>query len=336
VAPGSPDDQRAAYEAAQASIRRAEEELATMFGGGGAATPPPAASRHRTARPPTEERGSAAPDLPPPARRRGPLRRRLGGLAITLAFIPVGLVASAALVGDSDDGIAAIPRSTAAPERETTTQAFRPADVRAARSRHASVIARIPSRRVRAYVRPTRKAKHRTIRGEALGGKPLPLVMLVKQRRKGWLQVYLPTRPNLSKAWIRRGKARLAQTTYRVRVELSEHRIEVFRGAERIMRRPIGVGRSLTPTPLGQYYVTSLIRPPDPRGAYGPYAFGLSGHSPVLTTFAGGDGQLGLHGTDAPSALGSDVSHGCIRVRNAVIRELARTLPLGTPVAIRS
>jgi len=28
------------------------------------------------------------------------------------------------------------------------------------------------------------------------------------------------------------------------------------------------------------------------------YAFGLSAHSNVLTDFAGGDGTMGIHGTD--------------------------------------
>ena len=54
-------------------------------------------------------------------------------------------------------------------------------------------------------------------------------------------------------------------------------------------------------------------------GFYGPYALGLSAHSPVYTSFAGGDGQVGLHGTNQPSVLGTDVSHGCIRVANDVI-----------------
>jgi lipoprotein-anchoring transpeptidase ErfK/SrfK len=100
------------------------------------------------------------------------------------------------------------------------------------------------------------------------------------------------------------------------------------------VRAPIGVGRAVTPTPTGRYYLTDLLRPPDPRGFYGPYAFGTSAHSRVLTSFAGGDGQVGLHGTNLPGALGHDVSHGCIRVTNDVITRLARTLPLGTPIVI--
>jgi lipoprotein-anchoring transpeptidase ErfK/SrfK len=56
----------------------------------------------------------------------------------------------------------------------------------------------------------------------------------------------------------------------------------------------------------------------------------------MLKRFAGGDGRVGIHGTNQPWLIGSDVSHGCIRVKNGPIRRLAKILPLGTPVHIRS
>jgi len=55
-----------------------------------------------------------------------------------------------------------------------------------------------------------------------------------------------------------------------------------------------------------------------------------------ITVLAGGDGRVGLHGTNQPGLVGSDVSHGCIRLRNGAVRRLAKILPLGTPVYIRS
>jgi lipoprotein-anchoring transpeptidase ErfK/SrfK len=56
----------------------------------------------------------------------------------------------------------------------------------------------------------------------------------------------------------------------------------------------------------------------------------------VLRHFAGGPGQLGLHGTNDPSSIGHSVTHGCIRVPNRVITDLARRLPLGTPLVVTS
>ena len=78
----------------------------------------------------------------------------------------------------------------------------------------------------------------------------------------------------------------------------------------------------------------NFSKPLDPKGAYGPYAYGLSGFSPVLNEFLGGDGTVGIHGTNDPSGIGRSVSHGCIRIRNAAISKLAGMLPLGVPVQI--
>ena len=48
----------------------------------------------------------------------------------------------------------------------------------------------------------------------------------------------------------------------------------------------------------------------------------------------GGDGQIGIHGTNQPASIGNAVSHGCVRVPNEIITQLAHNLPLGTPVTI--
>src|SRR5205823_4833503 len=54
----------------------------------------------------------------------------------------------------------------------------------------------------------------------------------------------------------------------------------------------------------------------------------------VYTRFGSGDGEIGVHGTDYPQGIGTRVSHGCIRLRNAAIVRLARVIPLGTPVDV--
>ncbi len=168
---------------------------------------------------------------------------------------------------------------------------------------------------------------------------PAPLVFLVEERRPdGWIKVDLPVRPNGSTGWIRTETVSLAQTGYRIVVEIGAHRLTLYDRDRITVQAPVGVGVSETPTPGGVYYVKELLRPPDPRGPYGPYAYGLSGFSNVLTSFGGGDGVIGIHGTDQPSSIGRDVSHGCIRVANDVITRLVEGigLPLGTPVEIRA
>ncbi|GAB6898463.1 L,D-transpeptidase family protein [Kineosporia succinea] len=163
-----------------------------------------------------------------------------------------------------------------------------------------------------------------------------PITFLVMDRQDGWLKVHLPTRPNGATGWIARDEVGLSRTPYRLIVSMDDHELVLLRNDRKIDEFPVGVGKSTTPTPPGEYYLTELIRPPDPHGVYGPYAFGLSAHSETLQQFAGGPGQLGLHGTNEPDRLGHDVSHGCLRLANDVITELAKTLPLGTPVVIQA
>jgi lipoprotein-anchoring transpeptidase ErfK/SrfK len=67
---------------------------------------------------------------------------------------------------------------------------------------------------------------------------------------------------------------------------------------------------------------------------YGPFAFGLSGHSDVLMHFGTGDGRIAIHGTNQPASIGADLSAGCVHVPNDVDLALIPYLTLGTPVVI--
>ena len=154
-------------------------------------------------------------------------------------------------------------------------------------------------------------------------------------KRKGkWLKVWLPERPNGSKGWIAREHVTLTGHSYRMQINLDRHFLKVWKGSKRVFRTNIGVGQAVTPTPTGEYFITELLEQPDPSGTYGPYAFGLSAHSDVLNEFAGRDGVLGIHGTNFPQGIGTDVSHGCIRMSNKAVTKLAGFLPVGTPVRI--
>ena len=90
--------------------------------------------------------------------------------------------------------------------------------------------------------------------------------------------------------------------------------------------------RRRRPRRRGEFYVRNrLTRFRSPF--YGPVAFGTSARSATLTDWPGG-GFVGIHGTDRPDLLPGRVSHGCIRMRNADVRRLARLMPIGTPVSI--
>lgn len=191
--------------------------------------------------------------------------------------------------------------------------------------------ARVP--RVAVYRSATASRPRMTLANPNRDGAPLVFLVAAVDRYR--LRVLLPTRPNLSQGWIARRQVGLARDSYRIAVRLASHRMTIWRDGRLIQRYRVGIGRrAVTPTPLGRYYITELLRQPDPGGAYGPYAFGLSAYSDVLHEFAGGNGEIGIHGTNDPSGVGKNVSHGCIRVYNSVIIRLAHELPLGTPVQI--
>jgi lipoprotein-anchoring transpeptidase ErfK/SrfK len=159
---------------------------------------------------------------------------------------------------------------------------------------------------------------------------------LVRGTRKNWVHVYLPTRPNGSLGWVRSRAVKMYDNRYRIVIRLRAHKLQLWRKRHLLATYPVATGTASTPTPRGLYYIVELLQPDNPGGSYGPYSFGLSAHSNVLRTFAGGDGRVGLHGTNEPGLIGTSVSHGCIRLRNAAVRRLARILPLGTPVYVRS
>jgi lipoprotein-anchoring transpeptidase ErfK/SrfK len=44
--------------------------------------------------------------------------------------------------------------------------------------------------------------------------------------------------------------------------------------------------------------------------------------------------HYGIHGTNNPSSIGKDVSHGCIRMYNHDVLDLSSKAPVGTKVFI--
>lgn len=165
----------------------------------------------------------------------------------------------------------------------------------------------------------------------------VPLVLLVKAEVDDWLEVYLPVRPNGSTGWIPRSAVQVVEQQHRIEVALDQFRLRVYEADEVVFEADIGVARENAPTPGGLYYTTELLQPPEgPGGPYGSYAYGLSGFSDTFTSFNGGPGQLGIHGTNEPETIGTRVSSGCIRLRNEDIETMAEDLglPLGTPVIV--
>lgn len=150
-----------------------------------------------------------------------------------------------------------------------------------------------------------------------------------------WLRVRLPGRPNGHAGWISAERTKLTTTPWHVAIDLSSRWVTVFRGglARRHFRAVIG--NPSTPTPRGVYFVEESLA----LASYepgGPFALATSARSNVFQEFAGGPGQIGIHGTDNLSgAPGTAVSHGCVRLRTRAITWIARRIGAGVPLTIR-
>jgi hypothetical protein len=168
------------------------------------------------------------------------------------------------------------------------------------------------------------------------------LVLASAQDRNGrcWLQVRLPSRPNLAKGWIAADAVAVSETPWRIEVRLDQRTVTLLRSGAPVRRYRAVVGAPATPTPRGLFAVVEAYRG---RGSdfLGSWVLTLTAHSDVLRRFEGGDGRAALHGRGGASLrdpLGSAASHGCVRVSNAAITGIVRRIGVaaipGTPVEI--
>lgn len=149
-----------------------------------------------------------------------------------------------------------------------------------------------------------------------------------------WLRVSIPGRPNGRTGWISQRATVLTITYWHVRVSTSSRRVTVYRKGRAIRVFRAIVGKASTPTPLGKFFVEESIKLG--TGAVGgPFALALSSRSTVLQEFAGGPGQIALHGlANVGGSMGTAASHGCVRLENAAMTWLAHRVGPGAPVTI--
>jgi lipoprotein-anchoring transpeptidase ErfK/SrfK len=163
------------------------------------------------------------------------------------------------------------------------------------------------------------------------------IVLVLKRmdvnKRQTWYQVRLPILPNNSVGWVQADAlGQLFKVNTHLYVDRAHFRLTLKKNGKAIFSTIVGVGKSIWPTPTGQFYIRDKLTSfNDPF--YGPIAFGTSARSATLTDWPGG-GFVGVHGTNQPEILPGRVSHGCIRLPNAAILKLARLMPVGTPLTI--
>ena len=199
--------------------------------------------------------------------------------------------------------------------------------------------ARVFASEIVTRVRPSRTARKAGVlsgESELLGG--TKWVAVTDLRRRGgviWAKVLLSSRPNGLQGWVSDEFLDFAFNPNRVVVDQSEKILTLYRNGRRRSVMPAGVGKPATPTPNGLFAIESHILTPN-EGTYGPMVLVLTGHSPVLYRFDGGDGRLAIHGTNKRSSVGRAESFGCLRLGNRNVLRLAKAIPDGTLMEIHA
>ena len=115
-----------------------------------------------------------------------------------------------------------------------------------------------------------------------------------------------------------------ASGEYMIHIDVDRKVLTLFEGDEIVRTYTVATGAWDTPTPLGVFRINSRFH--GELGGFGTCFLGLN--VPW--------GQYGVHGTNKPHSIGSNASHGCIRLNNRDAEELYRLVPNWTTVVIQS
>jgi len=105
-------------------------------------------------------------------------------------------------------------------------------------------------------------------------------------------------------------------------IDVHQKSLTLYEGTQVRRRYTVATGASDTPTPIGTYRITSRFA--GELGGFGTRFLGLN--VPW--------GQFGIHGTNKPGSIGTNASHGCIRMYVKDSEELYNLVPNGTKVVI--
>jgi lipoprotein-anchoring transpeptidase ErfK/SrfK len=265
-------------------------------------------------------------------------------LIILVAFVSCGGQTAANREVTAPVGNSPTPQSRQAPPASPPTQAPVP-DVTDAsvelwtgfsvsHQEHV-VLAAMTRGEVSVFEQPGDIESFRTLPATTILGTATVVSAIGQPTNDGWVEVLLPGRPNGGTGWIETRLLDLYVVTDRIVIDLSDRELVYYIDDAEALRSAVAIGTSHNPTPTGTYFVTDSVRVKE-SGPWGPAALGLSARSETITEFNGGDGIIGIHGTNNPNSIGRAATLGCVRLPNDVITELRDLVSLGTPVEIRA
>jgi lipoprotein-anchoring transpeptidase ErfK/SrfK len=124
-----------------------------------------------------------------------------------------------------------------------------------------------------------------------------------------------------------------AKTTRRVVVSLPDRKLAVIENDRVIRVFNVAVGASQSPSPTGVFKVVNHIE--NPTWYYHGKVVGPGTNNPVGTRWMGISAPgYGIHGTNVPSSIGKNASHGCIRLKNSDVEQLFKLVQVGDQVEL--
>jgi lipoprotein-anchoring transpeptidase ErfK/SrfK len=126
-----------------------------------------------------------------------------------------------------------------------------------------------------------------------------------------------------------------------VTVDRSGFTLRLFKDLKLAKTYPIAVGKAGVETPAGLYSIQNKAVNPTWNVPNSAWAGELAGRvippgpeNPLKARWMGIYDGAGIHGTDARGSIGSNASHGCIRMLVEDVIELYDRVPVGAPVYI--
>jgi hypothetical protein len=165
------------------------------------------------------------------------------------------------------------------------------------------------------------------------GGKSyLPIMATRNIGDATWHQVLTQDRPNSTRVWIKEdSEMKLYRGRHVIDLDLRTQTLRWYKDRRMMLKTRAAIGKSSTPTPKGEFFVTHLSRTPSRE--YGPFMLVTSAHSEVLRSYGGiDDAIVAIHGpitSEAQFAQGARLSSGCVRLKLRDL-ELLRDVPPGT------
>ena len=122
-----------------------------------------------------------------------------------------------------------------------------------------------------------------------------------------------------------------SQRARRIVVSIPDHELAVLEGDQVVKIFPTAVGASRTPSPAGSFHIVQRI--PNPTWYTKGKIVAPGKANPLGTRWLGLSVKgYGIHGTNRPSSIGHNASHGCIRMRNHDVERLFTMVAVGDPV----